>query len=141
MNFGFGGKSAAAGIPCDPMLWSNRVEPLPDAVVTGGIRVSGEKRQETGNGCRLFGIQLVENSPVEETMMAATVSGGVRDQPVQSLDADSDQQSEPSNANQSDIPAVSSEPDKSCLRSPQEMQSRQIRSCTKVFHNSTSLIN
>lgn len=140
-NFGFGGNSAAAPISCDPMFWSNRVEPLPEAVVTGRSRVAGEKRQETGNGCRLFGIQLVENSPMEEITKTTTISGEDGDMPVQSLDADSDQQSEPSNTHQSDIPAVSSEPDKSCLRSPQEMQSRQIRSCTKVSCNSTSLVN
>eukprot|EP00268_Persea_americana_P050891 TRINITY_DN557_c0_g2_i1.p1 TRINITY_DN557_c0_g2~~TRINITY_DN557_c0_g2_i1.p1 ORF type:complete len:688 (+),score=142.95 TRINITY_DN557_c0_g2_i1:712-2775(+) len=138
-NNGFGGNSAAAPISCDPMFWSNRVEPLPEAVVTGRSRVAGEKQQETGNGCRLFGIQLVENSPMEEITMTATVSGEDRDQPVQSSDADSDQQSEPSNTHQSDIPAVSSEPDKSCLRSPQEMQSRQIRSCTKVHMQGVAL--
>ena len=54
------------------------------------------------------------------------------DRSVPSLDADSDQHSEPSNVNRSDIPSVSCDAEKSCLLSLQESQSRQIRSCTKV---------
>lgn len=130
--------NAPAAISSDPMFWSNRVETIHEAVFSRG---SCEKKQETGNGCRLFGIQLDYSLPVEETTIPATVHGGMgEDQPARALDADLDRQSQPSNTT-SDVPAASSEPEKSCLRSPQEMQSRQIRSCTKVFHNSTSLIN
>ncbi|RWR92712.1 auxin response factor 1 [Cinnamomum micranthum f. kanehirae] len=131
-SFEFAGSNAPAAIPSDPMFWSNRVESIPESVVTGVGRVSGEKKQETGNGYRIFGFQLVDSSPVEDTAIPATVYGGVgEDLPVRSLDPDLDRQSQPSNTT-SDNPAASSEPEKSCLRSPQEMLSRQIRSCTKV---------
>lgn len=68
---------------------------------------------------------VVESSP----LVAAVVQ---EDRPLPSQDVESEQQSHPSNANISDVPAVSSEPEKSCLRSPHESQSRQLRSCTKV---------
>lgn len=97
------------------------------------LKESGEKRQGVGNGCRLFGIQLLENSNAEESLQTVPLSGRVGDdRSAPSLDAESDQHSEPSNVNRSDIPSVSCDADKSCLRSPQESQSRQIRSCTKV---------
>lgn len=138
-SFEFAGSNVPAAIPSDPMFWSNRVESIPESVVTGVGRVSGEKKQETGNGYRLFGFQLVDSSPVEDTAIPATAYGGVgEDLPVRSLDTDLDGQSQPSNTT-SDNPAASSEPEKSCLRSPQEMLSRQIRSCTKVFYDSISL--
>ncbi|XP_042390045.1 auxin response factor 7-like [Zingiber officinale] len=44
---------------------------------------------------------------------------------VMSLDAELDRQSQPSNFNWSDTPV-------SCLRSTQESQNQQLRSCTKV---------
>ncbi|WOL04104.1 auxin response factor 7-like [Canna indica] len=92
-----------------------------------GVKERSEKKQETGTGCRLFGIQLFESSAVEEP----PTTTGIGDGPVASLDVESDQQSQPSNINRSDTP-VSSEPEKSCLRSPQEIPCRQLRSCTKV---------
>ena len=53
----------------------------------------GERRQGTGNGYRLFGIQFVGNSNVEEISKLVTASGMVRDDClVASLDADSDYQ-------------------------------------------------
>ncbi|XP_057976395.1 auxin response factor 1 isoform X2 [Malania oleifera] len=123
----FSGNSSLAAISSKSMFWSNQVETVMESFSPVN-KESGEKRLGTGNGCRLFGIQLLDNSTVEETSPVATVSGTVgEDQPVLSLDADSDRHSEPSY-----IPSVSCEPEKSCLRSPQESQSRQIRSCTKV---------
>lgn len=98
------------------------------------LKEFGEKRQGTANGCRLFGIQLHDNSNSnEESLPMVSLSGRVGDDGLlPSLDAESDQHSEPSNVNRSDIPSVSCDAEKSCLRSPQESQSRQIRSCTKV---------
>ncbi|KAL5993236.1 Arf GTPase arf1 [Asimina triloba] len=131
--FGFTGSSAPTTMPSHPMYSLSRGEPQSDAYMVGPNRESGEKRPESSGGYRLFGIQLVGNSNVDETSVAATVSGIVEeDLSVPSMGADSDRQSQPSNTNRSDLPAVSSEPEKSCLRSPQETQSRQIRSCTKV---------
>ncbi|XP_072950604.1 auxin response factor 7-like [Typha angustifolia] len=86
-----------------------------------------ERKQEGSGGCRLFGIQLVEGPAMEETSPVGTLSGIMGEvQPVTILDGDSDRQSQPSNVNKSDAPAISSE------QSPQESQSRQLRSCTKV---------
>lgn len=115
------------------MYWPNRVESVTDSFVPVINKDSGERKQSTGNGYRLFGIQLVDNSNVEETSPLAVASGMGDDCPIVSLDAESDQNSEPSNINRSEIPSISCEPEKSCLRSPQESQSRQIRSCTKVI--------
>lgn len=95
---------------------------------------SSEKKQGAGNGCRLFGIQLLENSNVEESMLPVTLSGRVGDdRSGRYVEAESDQHSEPSNVNRADVPSVSCDAEKSCLQSPPEALSRQIRSCTKVL--------
>lgn len=128
-SFSFSGNSSPAAVSSNSMYWSNRMEPATESFAPSVNKESGEKRRDTGSGCRLFGFQLLDNSTVEETLPVLTVG---EDQPVPSLDVESDQHSEPSNINRSDIPSVSCEPDKLSLRSPQESQSRQIRSCTKV---------
>lgn len=128
-SFSFSGNSSPAAVSSNSMYWSNRMETATESFAPAVNKESGEKRQDTGSGCRLFGFQLLDNSTVEETLPVLTVG---EDQPVPSLDVESDQHSEPSNINRSDIPSVSCEPDKLSLRSPQESQSRQIRSCTKV---------
>lgn len=127
---GFSGNSQLA-LSSNSMYWSNQTETLTDSFVSVPSKESVEKRPETSNVYRLFGIQLVDNTNVEENSpVVASLAGLGEDQP--SLDAESDRQSQPSNANRCDVPALSSDPEKSCLRSPQEMQSRQTRSCTKV---------
>ncbi|KAF8404018.1 hypothetical protein HHK36_008894 [Tetracentron sinense] len=132
-SLGFTGNNSSDAVFSNTTYWSNRLETPKKSFAPIVNKECGEKRQETGNGYRLFGIQLVENSSVEETLPVLNASGGVgEDQPVPSLDVDSDRQSQPSNVYRSDVPAVSSEPEKSCLRSTQELQSRQTRSCTKV---------
>ncbi|RVW44310.1 Auxin response factor 1 [Vitis vinifera] len=128
-SFSFSGNSSPAAVSSNSMYWSNRMETATESFAPAVNKESGEKRRDTGSGCRLFGFQLLDNSTVEETLPVLTVG---EDQPVPSLDVESDQHSEPSNINRSDIPSVSCEPDKLSLRSPQESQSRQIRSCTKV---------
>lgn len=128
-SFSFSGNSSPAAVSSNSMYWSNRMETATESFAPAVNKESGEKRRDTGSGCRLFGFQLLDNSMVEETLPVLTVG---EDQPVPSLDVESDQHSEPSNINRSDIPSVSCEPDKLSLRSPQESQSRQIRSCTKV---------
>ncbi|KAJ8458377.1 hypothetical protein OPV22_031303 [Ensete ventricosum] len=97
----------------------------------GADKEHSERKQET-TGCWLFGIQLVESSAVEEISPLTTISCVRDEQPVTSLDVESDQQSQPSNVKRSDTPAGSNEPEKSCLRSAQEYQSRLSRSCIKV---------
>ncbi|OAY39602.1 auxin response factor 1 isoform X2 [Manihot esculenta] len=131
-SLGFSGNSLLSSVSPNSMYWPNRVESVTDSFVPVINKDSGERKQSTGNGYRLFGIQLVDNSNVEETSPLAVASGMGDDCPIVSLDAESDQNSEPSNINRSEIPSISCEPEKSCLRSPQESQSRQIRSCTKV---------
>ncbi|KDP42510.1 hypothetical protein JCGZ_00307 [Jatropha curcas] len=132
-SIGFSGNSPHTGFSPNSMYWPKRVESVTYSFAPAVNKDSGERRQGTGNGYRLFGIQLIDNSNAEETSPLVAASGMVGDdRPVVSLDAESDQHSEPSNVCRSEIPSVSCEPEKSCLRSPQELQSRQIRSCTKV---------
>lgn len=127
---GFSGNSNLAVISGNTTFWSNRVDAATDSFSMN--KESVERRQNTGSGCRLFGIQLVDNSNIEDTSTAIGATGTFGDtQPVPSLDAESEH-SEPSNVNRADHPSVSCDGEKSSLRSPQESQSRQIRSCTKV---------
>lgn len=115
--------------------WPQQSEPVPELFTPVPNKEYGKKKPENGNGYRLFGIQLVDNSNVEETLPVTTISSGAgEDQPVVCLDADSDHQSQRSNINQSKTPTVGSDPEKSCLGSSL-LQSRQIRSCTKVLVN------
>jgi len=128
-SFSFSGNNSVTAVSSNSMYWPNRVEAVTESFSPVVNKESGEKRQGTGNGCRLFGIQLLDNSNVEETSQVVMSRAVGDEQPVPYLDADSDQHSEP---NRSDVPSVSCDAEKSCLRSPQESQSRQIRSCTKV---------
>ncbi|XP_022721326.1 auxin response factor 1-like isoform X2 [Durio zibethinus] len=129
----FSGNGSLAAASSNLTYWSNRVESVRESFAPVVSKESYERKQGTGNGCRLFGIQLLDNVNMEENSPVATVSGtGGDDRPVPSLDADSDQHSDPSNLNRSDLPSISCDPEKSCMRSPQEWQSKQIRSCTKV---------
>ena len=128
-SFGFSGNSSPAAVSSNSVYRPNRMETATESFAPAINKESGEKRRDTGNGCRLFGFQLLDRSTVEETSLVLTLG---EDQSVPSLDVESDQHSEPSNINRSDIPS-SCEPDKWPLRSPQESQSRQIRSCTKVL--------
>ncbi|KAK9030656.1 hypothetical protein V6N11_032073 [Hibiscus sabdariffa] len=131
-SVGFSGNSSLAAVSSSSMYWPNRVENVTESAAPVVNKDSSERKQGTANGCRLFGIQLLDNVIMEENSPVATVSGtGGDDQTVHSLDPNSEQQSDPTNLNQSDLPYISCEPEK-CLRSPQESQSKQIRSCTKV---------
>ncbi|KAK8618972.1 hypothetical protein V6N13_132945 [Hibiscus sabdariffa] len=131
-SVGFSGNSSLAAVSSSSMYWPNRIENVTESVTPVVNKESSERKQGTGNGCRLFGIQLLDNVNMEEHSTVATVSGtGGDDQTVHSLDANSDQQSDPTNLNRSDLPSISCEPEK-CLTTPQESQNKQIRSCTKV---------
>nr|URM60557.1 auxin response factor [Gymnema sylvestre] len=117
--------NSLAPVSSKSMFWPNQSETATEAAAP-----VTEKRQ--ANGYRLFGIELLDHSTVEETSAAIPSGVVTEDQAVLSRDSESEQQSEPSHPNRSDVPSVSCEPEKSCLRSPHESQSRQIRSCTKV---------
>ncbi|KAH9684563.1 auxin response factor 1 [Citrus sinensis] len=132
-HFGFSGNNSLAAVSSNPMYWPNRAENLTESFAPVVNKESSEKRQGNGNTCRQFGIPHIDNSNVEEASPAFTMSGAMGDdRAIPCLDADSDQHSEPSNINRSDVPSVSCDAEKSCPRSPQESQSRQIRSCTKA---------
>lgn len=134
-SVGFSANGSVAAVSSNSMYWSHRVESVIESFAPVVNKESCERKQGTGNGCRLFGIQLLDNVNMEENSPVATVSGtGGDDRPVPSLDADFDQHSDPSNLNRSDLPSISCDPEKSCLRS-QETQSKQIRSCTKVIQS------
>lgn len=136
-SFCFSGNGSPAAVSSNSMQWPNRVDGALESFSPVINKESVEGKQGNGNGYRLFGIQLVDNANVGESSPVVTVSGIMGEDRY--VDADSDQHSEPSNINRSDIPSVSCDIEKSSLRSPQESQSRQIRSCTKVyavlFHN------
>ncbi|XP_028804042.1 auxin response factor 1 [Neltuma alba] len=133
-NFlGFGGNKSLGTASNNSIYWSSRVENSSEHFSPIALKESGEKKQGTGNGCRLFGIQLLENSNAEESTPRVTLSERVGDdRSVPCVDGEPDQLSEPSNVNGSYIPSLSCDADKSSLQSPQESQRRQIRSCTKV---------
>lgn len=132
-SLGFSEKNSLATVSSSAMYWSNQMETVTDSFSHAVNRDSGERRRTAGNGCRLFGIQLLENSNLEDTSPVVTVSETVGDiQQFLSLDAESDQQSEPSNVNAADHTSVNYDAEKWSIRSL-ESQSRQIRSCTKVI--------
>ncbi|XP_076952094.1 auxin response factor 1-like isoform X1 [Bidens hawaiensis] len=95
--------------------WSNLRESVTDSFEPIADKESGEKRPT--NGYRLFGIELVEHSTVDETSPVAV------SRPVFPLDTESDWRS--------DIPSASCDLEKMSVRS-QELHTRQTRSCTKV---------
>lgn len=92
---------------------------------------SVEKRYETGNSCILFGVKISHNSKTEEALPARIM---LDKQQTTSIDAESDPHSD-------DTPSLSCEPEKSRLKYPQELQSRQVRSCTKVHREITILLS
>ncbi|CAM0904537.1 unnamed protein product [Alopecurus aequalis] len=105
--------------------WPAR-ESREDSYAASTNKVTVERKLEpTTGGCRLFGIEI--RSAVEETPRVVTASGGGYDQMAASVDVDSGELSQPSNVNNSNGPAASSE------HALLETQSRQVRSCTKVI--------
>ncbi|XP_010548428.1 PREDICTED: auxin response factor 1 [Tarenaya hassleriana] len=129
--FVFGGNISHGVVSSGSAFWPNRVDSAVESEASAFNKESTvKKKQATGNVCRLFGIELFENGNAEECFSTASVSGAALvDQPVLSNEFDSDQ---PLDVNRSDLPSSGSDHEKSSQRSPQELQSRQIRSCTKV---------
>jgi len=100
------------------MHWPIPKEPQTDLFSGSFNNETSEKKQDTGNGYRLFGVQLIENTTTEETSPLAAMSAFVEDDhPVASLNAESDRLSQPSTINRSDGP---------------DIEVKQTRSCTKV---------
>ncbi|KAK9070681.1 hypothetical protein SSX86_011083 [Deinandra increscens subsp. villosa] len=101
--------------------WSNLREPVTESFEAFADKEIIGKRQT--NGYRLFGIELLEHSTVDETSPVAVSRAVAEQRPIFPLDTESDWRS--------DIPSASCEPEKSSMRSP-ELHTRQTRSCTKV---------
>lgn len=100
------------------MHWPIPKEPQTDLFSGSFNNETSEKKQDTGNGYRLFGVQLIENTTTEETSPLVSMSAFVEDDhPVASLNAESDRLSQPSTINRSDGP---------------DIEVKQTRSCTKV---------
>ncbi|XP_062225719.1 auxin response factor 9-like [Phragmites australis] len=107
------------------LYWSVR-DSRTDSCAASTTKVTVEKKRESrSTGCRLFGIEIC--SAEGEALPVITAPGLGYDQTAASVDLNSDKLSQPSDINNSDAPAASSEP------SPLESQSRQVRSCTKVI--------
>lgn len=109
--------------------WSNLREAVTESFEPLIDKEGGGKRQT--NGYRLFGIELLDPSTVEETSPMILSRAVADERPICPLDTESEWHSEPSNMYRSDIPSASCDPEKSSIRSP-ELHARQIRSCTKV---------
>lgn len=109
--------------------WSNLREAVTESFEPLIDTERGGKRQT--NGYRLFGIELLDPSTVEETSPMILSRAVADERPICPLDTESEWRSEPSNMYRSDIPTASCDPEKSSIRSP-ELHARQIRSCTKV---------
>ncbi|KAB1208621.1 Auxin response factor 1 [Morella rubra] len=73
-TFSFSGNNSVAAVSSNTMYWSNRVEAVTESFSPVVNKESGEKRQGSGNGCRLFGIQLLDNCTVEDTSPVITIS-------------------------------------------------------------------
>ncbi|KQJ82781.1 auxin response factor 9 [Brachypodium distachyon] len=117
---------SSTNVMFDQFYWPGR-ETKDGSYAASTNKVTAERKHEptTTGGCRLFGIEI--SSTVEETQPVVTASVGDHDQTAASVDMDSSVLSQPSNINNSDAPAGSSE------RALLETQSRQVRSCTKVI--------
>uniref|UniRef100_A0A0D6R037 Auxin response factor n=1 Tax=Araucaria cunninghamii TaxID=56994 RepID=A0A0D6R037_ARACU len=121
---------------------------LQEASKNNGVEASSRPMD---NNCKLFGIQLIDNSLGSEPNPSRNrVSTTEEDLQVPAYDLkdfhlqcpEADRQLEPTKSNKSDTPAVSCEQEKSSLRS-QETQCRAHsnprRSCTKVHKQGSAL--
>lgn len=125
LNVGFNPKYEGPTPNTNHLYWTMR-ETRTESYSASINKAPTEKKQEsTTSGCRLFGIEI-GSSAVTPVVTVASV-GHDPPPPALSVDAESDQLSQPSHANKAtDAPAASSD------RSPNETESRQARSCTKV---------
>ncbi|KAK4790442.1 hypothetical protein SAY86_017746 [Trapa natans] len=126
---GDAGNGSLAAASSLALYWPKHAETISESFTPlSSNRQSGKKRDSTGNGCRLFGIQLLNNTHIEDNDHGTIGS----DRLISSLDDDTDQPSEPSSFNQCNVPSLTCDPEKLNLRSSQDSHGKQIRSCTKV---------
>ncbi|XP_062184117.1 auxin response factor 9-like [Phragmites australis] len=123
-NSGFNSKNEPSMLN-NHFYWSARESRVDSCTGSTNKVTVVKKRESSSAGCRLFGIEI---RPAEgEALPVVTAPGLGSDQAAASVDLDSNKLSKPSDVNDSDAPAASSEP------SSLESQSRQVRSCTKVI--------
>ncbi|RLN09530.1 auxin response factor 7 [Panicum miliaceum] len=123
LNVGFNSKNERSTPTNNHLYWPTR-DTRTESYSASINKLPPERKQESATaGCRLFGIEI--SNAVSPVVTVASV--GQDQPPVVSVDVESDQLSQPSQANKTDAPAASSE------RSPHETESRQVRSCTKVI--------
>ncbi|XP_074275069.1 auxin response factor 1-like [Silene latifolia] len=126
---GFPANNPLPSASTQSIYWSNKTENMSKSFGSANSKEASEKKRNSGGGCRLFGIQLIDHSNLNETCGGAAFSEKIiEEHPVLSLEAESDR----SNINQLNVPSLSGDPDKSSQRSLQESQSKQSRTCTKV---------
>ncbi|XP_051135243.1 auxin response factor 1 isoform X2 [Andrographis paniculata] len=113
-------------------------ENLPNQTEAAADSVTPVSEKKQLNRCRLFGIELLDHSTVEDTSLAVQFKAGIGESLVR-VDAESELQSEPETHNASDAPSSGCFPDKSCLRSSHVTHNRQIRSCIKVHMQGTAV--
>ncbi|XP_074294436.1 auxin response factor 1-like isoform X1 [Silene latifolia] len=108
------------------IFFPNRTENMESC----GLDANKETGQPRKNGgCRLFGIQLIGSSNLDETCGGAILSEKIGEKHIiPPLEVGSDH----SNGKQLDVPSLSGDPDKSSQKSLPESQSKQSRTCTKV---------
>ncbi|KAL9257044.1 Auxin response factor 1-like protein [Drosera capensis] len=127
-SLGLNRNTSLSMMPGQSMHWHSTAGNVSGSFGSFSNKESNEKRQRSGTGCRLFGIELVHHSIVDDGRAAASLSGRtVEEPPIPTIDAESGSLSEPSN-----VPSASCEPGKSSLRSVPELSSKQNRTCTKV---------
>ncbi|PUZ76116.1 hypothetical protein GQ55_1G264300 [Panicum hallii var. hallii] len=123
LNVGFHSKNERSTPTNNHLYWPIR-DTRTESYSASINKLPPERKQESAiAGCRLFGIEI--SNAVSPLVTVASVGQG--QPPAVSVDVESDQLSQPSQANKTDAPAASSE------RSPHETESRQVRSCTKVI--------
>lgn len=141
-KFSSAGRGTSSGLIGDKSLhaisdnatyWTNKSDAVKESFAPVINQESDQRGPVGGNGCRLFGIQLLESPEVVKSSPLAVLSRDVGDgQQPTSVDTECEEHSEPSDSNRCENPSASGDAEKSSLRSPQESQGRQIRSCTKV---------
>ena len=131
LNVGFNSKNEHSTPTNNHLYWPIR-DTRTESYSASINKLLPERKQESATaGCRLFGIEI--SNAVSPVVTVASV--GQDQPPVESVDVESDQLSQPSQANKTDAPAASSE------RSPHETESRQVRSCTKVIMGYSQLVS
>lgn len=92
-SIAFNGNSTPSALTGNPVYWPIKAANQDELYSPCINKEPNERKQDTGNnGYRLFGIQLIESSVVEEISPVVAVSACAEDQPAPSQDVDFDRQ-------------------------------------------------